>query len=156
MPTPLADLGVDNIPPAPAGVPKVLVQFFVDTNGILNVKATNKATGDSKKIRITHSKGRFTDDQMEKMARRAEKYAERDKKERERVEKLLELKKYVRDIQKQLKTKVGHCPFDYFSFPNKSAERTSLIIFRYLKSAFRLPLPDVVNHMIPDLDRRRH
>ena len=84
----------------------MLVQFFVDTNGILNVKATNKATGYTKKIRITHSKGRFTEDQMEKMARRAEKYAARDKKEREKVEKLLELKKYIRDIKKQLKTKV--------------------------------------------------
>ena len=82
------------------------MQFFVDTNGILNVKATNKATGYAKKIRITHSKGRFTEAQMDKMARRAEKFAEHDKKEREKVEKLLELKKYIRDVQKQLKTVV--------------------------------------------------
>ena len=86
----------------------MLVQFFVDTNGILNVKATNKATGYTKKIRITHSKGRFTEEQMDKMARRAERYAKRDKKEREKIEKLLELKKYVRDIQKKLRTQVGN------------------------------------------------
>ncbi len=94
------------VPPAPAGVPKVLVQFFVDTNGILNVRATDKATGRSKKIRITHSKGRFSEDQIEKMSRRAERYAVRDKKERKLMESLLELKRYIIDVKKQLKSQV--------------------------------------------------
>jgi molecular chaperone DnaK len=77
---------LDGIPPAPRGVPQIEVTFAIDANGILNVSATDKATGKKQDITITASTG-LKEDEIEKMVEEAAKHAEEDKKKRERAEK---------------------------------------------------------------------
>lgn len=76
---------LDGIPPAPRGVPQVEVTFDIDANGILNVKAVDKATNKAQSIRIEASSGLSKDD-IARMKREAEQYAQDDKKKREKVE----------------------------------------------------------------------
>merc|ERR1712057_58829 len=82
----LGGFELTGIPPAPRGQPQIEVTFEIDTNGILNVGAEDKATGKSEKITITNDKGRLTEDQIEKMIKDAEMFADEDKKVRERVD----------------------------------------------------------------------
>ncbi|HLG25674.1 MAG TPA: molecular chaperone DnaK [Candidatus Gracilibacteria bacterium] len=82
------DLGrfiLDGLPPAPRGMPQVEVSFDLDANGILNVKATDKATGKAQHITITGS-GNMNEAEIEKMRKEAEQYAEEDKKKKEGIE----------------------------------------------------------------------
>jgi molecular chaperone DnaK len=81
----LGKFTLDGIPPAPRGVPQIEVTFDIDVDGILNVSATDKATGRSQHIRITASSG-LTDEEVEKMTHEAEAHAEEDRKKREFVE----------------------------------------------------------------------
>ncbi len=76
---------LEGLPPAPRGVPQVEVTFDVDANGILNVKAKDKATGKEQSIRIEASSG-LTDAEIEKMTKDAEMHAEEDKKKKEQIE----------------------------------------------------------------------
>ncbi|MDP2736616.1 MAG: molecular chaperone DnaK [bacterium] len=76
---------LDGIPPAPRGVPQVEVSFDIDANGILNVKAKDKATNKEQKITITSSSG-LSKEEVEKMKKEAELHAEEDKKKREQIE----------------------------------------------------------------------
>jgi prolyl-tRNA synthetase len=68
-----------DIPPAPRGIPQVEVTFDVDANGILNVKAMEKASGKTQSIRIEASSG-LKDEDIKKMQQDAELNAEEDKK----------------------------------------------------------------------------
>lgn len=72
---------LDGIPPAPRGIPQVEVSFDVDANGILNVKAMDKASGKIQSIRIEASSG-LKDEDIKKMQADAEMHAEEDKKKR--------------------------------------------------------------------------
>jgi molecular chaperone DnaK len=74
-----------DIPPAPRGMPQVEVTFDIDSNGILNVSAKDKATGKEQKIVIKASSG-LADDEIERMVADAETHAEEDEKFRELVE----------------------------------------------------------------------
>ncbi len=76
---------LEGIPPAPRGMPQVEVTFDVDANGILNVKATDKASGKSQTIRIEASSG-LSDEEVKKMQADAELHAEEDKKKKELVD----------------------------------------------------------------------
>lgn len=76
---------LDGIPPAPRGIPQVEVTFDIDANGILNVKAVDKATAKAQSIRIEASSGISKED-IERMKKEGERYAEEDKKKREKVE----------------------------------------------------------------------
>jgi len=76
---------LDGIPPAPRGIPQVEVAFDIDANGILHVKAKDKATGKEQSIRIEASSG-LSKEEIEKMKKDAELHAEEDKKKREKVE----------------------------------------------------------------------
>ena len=69
---------LDGIPPAPRGLPQVEVTFDVDANGILSVKAKDKATNKEQSIRIEASSG-LSDTDIEKMRKDAESNAEQDK-----------------------------------------------------------------------------
>ena len=73
------------IAPAPRGMPQVEVEFNIDANGILNVKATDKATGKAQEIKITGSSG-LSKDEVERMKREAEAAATGDKARRELVD----------------------------------------------------------------------
>ncbi|HBV58391.1 MAG TPA: molecular chaperone DnaK, partial [Candidatus Magasanikbacteria bacterium] len=76
---------LSGIPPAPRGIPQVEVKFDIDANGILNVKATDKATGKEQAITITASSG-LSKDEVEKMKKEAELHADEDKKKQEAIE----------------------------------------------------------------------
>ncbi len=76
---------LDGIPPAPRGVPQIEVSFDIDANGILDVKAKDKATGKEQSIKITGSTG-LTKDEVEKMTKEAEMHAEEDAKKKDQVE----------------------------------------------------------------------
>ncbi|MBU0649424.1 Hsp70 family protein, partial [Patescibacteria group bacterium] len=76
---------LSGIPPAPRGVPQVEVSFDIDANGILNVSAKDKATGNEQKITITASSG-LSKEEIEKMKKDAEAHAEEDKNKKEAVE----------------------------------------------------------------------
>ena len=74
-----------DIPPAPRGIPQIEVTFDIDANGIVNVSATDKATGKEQSIRITASSG-LSEEEIEKLIKDAEQHAEEDKKKRALVE----------------------------------------------------------------------
>ncbi len=76
---------LDGIPPAPRGTPQIEVKFEIDANGILNVSATDKATGKQQKITITASSGLSKED-IEKMKKDAEANEAEDKKKKEKIE----------------------------------------------------------------------
>ena len=76
---------LDGIPPAPRGVPQVEVTFDIDANGILNVKAQDKATGKEQSIKITGSTG-LTREEVEKMTKDAEEHAKEDLEKKELIE----------------------------------------------------------------------
>ena len=76
---------LDGIPPAPRGIPQIEVSFDIDANGIVNVKATDKATNKEQKITITSSSG-LNEEEIEKMKKDAELHADEDKKKREVID----------------------------------------------------------------------
>lgn len=76
---------LDGIPPAPRGVPQVEVTFDIDANGILHVRAKDKATQKEQSIRIEASSG-LSKDEIEKMKQEAATHADEDKKKREQAE----------------------------------------------------------------------
>ncbi|MFA6529124.1 MAG: Hsp70 family protein, partial [Candidatus Gracilibacteria bacterium] len=75
---------LDGIPPSPRGIPQVEVAFDIDANGILNVKALDKATNKSQRITITGSSG-MKDEEVEKLRKEAEIHAEEDKTKKEKA-----------------------------------------------------------------------
>merc|ERR1711865_800251 len=77
---------LDNIPPAPRGVPQVEVTFDIDANGILNVGAQDKSTGKSNQITITNEKGRLSQSEIDRMVQEAEKYRSEDEEAKQKIE----------------------------------------------------------------------
>lgn len=82
----LGNFDLTGIPPAPRGVPKIEVSFDIDSNGILNVSAVEKASGKTNKITITNDSSRLTKEQIQKMTEDGEKYKQEDDELRERLE----------------------------------------------------------------------
>jgi len=76
---------LDGIPPSPRGIPQIEVTFDIDTNGILNVTAKDKATGKSQTIRIEGSTG-LSKEEIEKMKKEAEIHTAEDQKKKELIE----------------------------------------------------------------------
>jgi len=76
---------LDGIPPAPRGVPQIEVTFDIDANGILNVSATDKATGRAQHITITASSG-LTEQEIERMIKEAERNKAADEKRKAEIE----------------------------------------------------------------------
>ncbi|MBI2097194.1 MAG: molecular chaperone DnaK [Candidatus Sungbacteria bacterium] len=81
----LARFVLDGIPPSPRGMPQVEVAFDIDANGILAVKAKDKATAKEQSVRIEASSA-LTKEEIERMKRDAELHAEEDRKRKEEVE----------------------------------------------------------------------
>lgn len=102
---------LDGIPPAPRGVPQIEVTFDIDSNGILNVSAKDKATGKSQSIRIEASSG-LSDADIQRMKDEAAANAEADQKERERVDKLNSADALIFQTEKQLKEYGDKLPAD--------------------------------------------
>ncbi len=102
---------LDGIPPSPRGVPQIEVTFDIDSNGILNVSAKDKATGKSQSIRIEASSG-LSDEEIQKMKAEAEANADADKEEREKIDKLNAADALIFQTEKQLKEYGDKVPAD--------------------------------------------
>jgi molecular chaperone DnaK len=98
----LGQFDLVGIPPAPRGVPQIEVTFDIDANGIVNVAATDKATGKAQSIRIQASGG-LTDADINRMVKEAESHAEEDKQRRELVEIRNQAEALVHSTERMLK-----------------------------------------------------
>lgn len=81
----LAEFNLDEIPPAPRGAPQIEVTFDIDVNGILDVSATDKATGKEQSIQIKESGG-LSEHEIEQIRRDAEAHASEDHRRRKLAE----------------------------------------------------------------------
>lgn len=111
---------LNDIPPAPRGVPQIEVIFDIDANGILNVTAKDKGTGKQQNIRIEAGSG-LSKEEIERMKNDAKANEEADKAVRERVEKLNMADGLIFNTEKQLKEHADKIPAD-----KKSAIETAL------------------------------
>jgi len=93
---------LDDIPPAPRGVPQIEVAFDIDANGILHVSAKDLGTGKEQKITITASSG-LSKDEIEKMRKDGEMHAEEDRQRKEEIETRNEADGLVYRMEKMLK-----------------------------------------------------
>ena len=90
------------IAPAPRGVPQIEVTFSIDNNGIVNVSAKDKATGNEQQITITASTN-LSEEEINQRVKEAEQYAEQDKKRREEVETLNHADSLIYETEKTLR-----------------------------------------------------
>ncbi|ADC70975.1 chaperone protein DnaK [Thioalkalivibrio sp. K90mix] len=98
----LGRFDLQDIPAAPRGVPQIEVTFDIDSNGILNVSAKDKATGKENKIVIKASSG-LSDEEVEQMVKDAEAHAEEDKKFQQLVGARNQADALVHSAEKSLK-----------------------------------------------------
>ena len=102
----LGKFHLDGIPPARKGTPQVEVTFDIDANGILNVSATDKATGKEQSIRIEASSGLSQDD-IEKMRTDAEVHAKEDEEKLEQVNTHNQADQIIHQTREQLDGEFG-------------------------------------------------
>ena len=76
----MGQFNLNDIPPAPRGVPQIEVTFEIDTNGIMKVTAEDKGSRSKETIIITNEQERLSPDDIEKMIKDAEAFADEDKK----------------------------------------------------------------------------
>ncbi|WGH80308.1 molecular chaperone DnaK [Jannaschia ovalis] len=97
----LGQFNLEDIPPAPRGMPQIEVTFDIDANGIVSVGAKDKATGKEQQITIQASGG-LTDEDIERMVQEAEENAEADRNRRELVEAKNQAESLVHATKKSL------------------------------------------------------
>ena len=98
----LGNFRLDNIPPAPRGIPQIEVKFDIDANGIVNVSAKDLGTGKEQSITITSSTN-LSDEEIEKMRKEAEENKEADEKRKEEAETKNEAEQLVFQTEKAIK-----------------------------------------------------
>lgn len=74
----LGQFELNEIPPAPRGVPQIEVTFQVDANGIMKITALDKGTGKSNEVTITNKEGRLSPEDVERMVQEAEEFKAQD------------------------------------------------------------------------------
>ncbi|VAH08118.1 unnamed protein product [Triticum turgidum subsp. durum] len=99
----LGKFELSGIPPAPRGVPQITVCFDIDANGILNVSAEDKTTGQKNKITITNDKGRLSKEEIEKMVQEAERYKAEDEEHKKKVDAKNALENYAYNMRNTVK-----------------------------------------------------
>ena len=97
----LGQFNLEDIAPAPRGMPQIEVTFDIDANGIVSVSAKDKGTGKEQKITIQASGG-LSDDEIEKMVKEAEENAEADKERKELVEAKNQAESLVHSTEKSI------------------------------------------------------
>lgn len=120
----LGRFDLNDIRPAPRGIPQIEVSFDIDANGILNVSAKDKETGKEQSIVIKANSG-LSDEEVERMVRDAETHAEEDKKFQERVEANNSAESMINGVEKAI-TELG----DEVSADEKSAVDTAVSALR--------------------------
>eukprot|EP00899_Mesostigma_viride_P003177 jgi/Mesvir1/12860/Mv05888-RA.1 len=99
----LGKFELSGIPPAPRGVPQINVCFDIDANGILNVSAEDKTTGQKNRITITNDKGRLSKEEIERMVTEAEKFKAQDEEHKAKVEAKNALENYAYNMRTTIK-----------------------------------------------------
>ncbi len=107
----LARFILDGIPPAPRGLPQIEVTFDIDANGILNVKAKDKATSKEQHVTITASSG-LSKDEVEKLVKDAQAHAEEDRRNVERIQTRNEADTFAYQMEKALRDAGDKAPAD--------------------------------------------
>ncbi|MBV6513208.1 MAG: molecular chaperone DnaK [Ignavibacteriales bacterium] len=97
----LGKFHLNEIPPAPRGVPQIEVSFDIDANGILHVSAKDKATGKEQSIKITSSSG-LDPAEVEKMKREAKEHAAEDKAKKELIDTKNQAESLIFQTKKQI------------------------------------------------------
>ena len=97
----LGQFNLEDIPPAPRGLPQIEVTFDIDANGIVSVGAKDKGTGKEQNITIQASGG-LSDDDIEAMVRDAEENAEADKDRREMVDARNQAESLIHSTEKSM------------------------------------------------------
>ena len=98
----LGNFQLNNIPPAPRGVPKIEVTFDIDANGIVNVKAKDLGTNKEQSITITAGTN-LSDEEIERMRKEAEENKEADEKRKEEAEVKNEAEQMIFQTRKAIK-----------------------------------------------------
>ncbi|MYF90403.1 MAG: molecular chaperone DnaK [Boseongicola sp. SB0676_bin_33] len=98
----LGQFNLEEIPPAPRGMPQIEVTFDIDANGIVSVSAKDKGTGKEQKITIQASSG-LSEEEIERMVKDAEENAEADRERRELVEARNSAESKIDYYEKQIK-----------------------------------------------------
>jgi len=98
----LGTFNLTDIPPAPRGIPQIEVEFNIDVNGILNVRAKDLGTGKEAKIEIQNAGG-LSKEEIERMKREAEEHAAEDKKRRELIDLKNQADSVIYQTEKQLR-----------------------------------------------------
>jgi molecular chaperone DnaK len=105
----LGRFNLDGIPPAPRGMPQIEVTFDIDANGILNVKAQDKATGREQSVTISAS-STLSKDEVQRLVKEAESHAAEDRAKREEVELRNQADQMVYQAEKVLKENQERIP----------------------------------------------
>jgi molecular chaperone DnaK len=112
---------LDGIPPAPRGVPQIEVEFDINSNGILEVKAVDKATGRDAHITITASSG-LTEEEIDRMVKEAEQHAQEDNARKQEIEARNAADQAVYSAEKTLKDMGDKIPEDVRKNVEEKAE----------------------------------
>ncbi|MDR1910220.1 MAG: molecular chaperone DnaK [Holosporales bacterium] len=138
----LGQFNLEEIPPAPRGMPQIEVTFDIDANGIVHVAAKDKATNKEQTIRIQPSGGLSKED-IDQMVKEAETHAEEDRKRRELVESRNQADQLMHSTEQAL-SKHG----DKISADEKSAIEAAIAD---LKASVTLEDKDVIQEKIKAL-----
>ena len=82
----LGNFKLEGIPPTRRGVPQIEVTFDVDANGIMNIEAKDKGSGNVQNLTIKNDKGRLSQEDIERMVKEGEQFEQEDNENRERIE----------------------------------------------------------------------
>ena len=115
------------IAPAPRGVPQIEVTFSIDNNGIVNVSAKDKATGNEQQITITASTN-LSEEEINQRVKEAEQFAEQDKKRKEEVETLNHADSLIYETEKTLRDNG-----DKLSDEDKNAVQSEIDAFKKVR-----------------------
>ncbi|MHA1908671.1 MAG: molecular chaperone DnaK [Candidatus Thorarchaeota archaeon] len=143
----LGKFQLSGIPPAPRGVPQIEVTFDIDANGIVNVKAEDKATGNAQSITITASTN-LSDSDVDRMVKDAEKYAEEDQKRKEQIELKVKADNMIHQTEKVLTDMADKIPED---LKNEANEKITT-----LKAALDAEDCEKLKTVTEDLEKTLH
>ena len=102
---------MNDLTPAPCGVPDIEVTFEIDENGILNVSAVDKSSGSKGEIRITNDRNRPSEQEIQDMINESIKHEEEDNQKRLRVEAINKLESLCNKVKKNLEDQTLVCRF---------------------------------------------
>ena len=139
---------LDGIPPSPRGMPQIEVAFDIDANGILSVKAKDKASGREQSIRIEARSG-LSDETIEKMKKEAELHATEDAKKKELIEAKNIGESLVYTAEKSLKDNASKIPADVRS----SVEAKSQSLKDALKGADNISIKNATEELSREIQK---